>query len=150
MPNMKVTAIVETFAREIAEVLEESMAERIQTVLAGAFAAPQKRGLSRPPRKAVASGAPVAAAKKMPRQLARTPWFENWASSIADMTCVDFGATNKVKTTTPKVARARKLQGQYLGALRSLKATNRARVKRTAQEKGVAEAVKLALSLKKA
>jgi hypothetical protein len=51
---------------------------------------------------------------------------------------------------TPKAAKARKLQGQYLGALRTLKDDARARVKKLAQEKGVAEAVKLAQSLSKA
>ena len=55
----------------------------------------------------------------------------------------------KAKKATPKVARARKLQGQYLGALKSLKGEDRAKVKQTAAEKGVAEAVKLAQSLKK-
>jgi hypothetical protein len=55
----------------------------------------------------------------------------------------------KMKMATPKVARARKLQGQYLGALKSLKGADRARVKKTATEKSVAEAVKLAQSLKK-
>ena len=55
----------------------------------------------------------------------------------------------KAKKATPKVARARKLQGQYLGALKSLTGEDRAKVKQTAAEKGVAEAVKLALSLKK-
>jgi hypothetical protein len=54
------------------------------------------------------------------------------------------------KMTTPKVARARKLQGQYLGALKSLTGEDRARVKKTAAEKSVAEAVKLAQSIKKA
>jgi hypothetical protein len=56
----------------------------------------------------------------------------------------------KVKKVTPKVKRARKLQGQYLGALKSLTGADRARVKQTAAEKGVAEAVKIALTLKKA
>ena len=73
------------------------------------------------------------------------------------MACTDLGDTAESKTkkhgqgkvATPKVARSRKLQGQYLGALKSLKGANRAKVKRTAKEKGVAEAVKLALSLKK-
>jgi hypothetical protein len=45
---------------------------------------------------------------------------------------------------------ARRLQGKYLGALRSLKGEARARVKAVANEKSVAEALKLALSLKKA
>jgi len=55
----------------------------------------------------------------------------------------------KVKKVTPKVARARKLQGQYLGALKSLTGADRAKVKQTAADKGVAEAVKIALGMKK-
>jgi hypothetical protein len=55
----------------------------------------------------------------------------------------------KAQKATPKVARARKLQGQYLGALKSLTGADRAKVKKTAAEKGVAEAVKLAQTLKK-
>jgi hypothetical protein len=55
----------------------------------------------------------------------------------------------KAKKVTPKVARARKLQGQYLGALKSVKGADRAKVKKTAAEKSVAEAVKLAVSMKK-
>jgi hypothetical protein len=43
---------------------------------------------------------------------------------------------------------ARKLQGQYLGILRGLKPGVRARVKKVAHEKGVAEAIKFAGSLK--
>jgi len=46
-----------------------------------------------------------------------------------------------------RVSRARRLQGQYLGALRGLKGRARARVKKLAQQKGVAEAVKLAARL---
>jgi hypothetical protein len=53
------------------------------------------------------------------------------------------------KKASPKVTRARKLQGQYLGALKSLTGANRAKVKAVAKEKGVAAAVKLALALKK-
>ncbi len=59
-------------------------------------------------------------------------------------------AAKKAKKATPKVARARKLQGQYLGALKSLKGADRAKVKAVAKEKGVAEAVKLAAGMKKA
>ncbi|MBN2559500.1 MAG: hypothetical protein JXQ75_01030 [Phycisphaerae bacterium] len=42
----------------------------------------------------------------------------------------------------------RRLQGQYLGALRGLPPAARARVKKLAREKGVAAAVKLAVSLR--
>ena len=51
---------------------------------------------------------------------------------------------------TRKALRARKLQGQYLGALKSLTGADRAKVKQMAADKGVADAVKLALSMKKA
>jgi len=47
-----------------------------------------------------------------------------------------------------KAARGRRLQGQYLGALRSLRGAARERVKRTARAEGVAAAVKLAASLR--
>ena len=43
---------------------------------------------------------------------------------------------------------ARKLQGQYLGLLRGLGPGPRLRVKKVAREKGVAEALKFAASLK--
>jgi hypothetical protein len=59
-------------------------------------------------------------------------------------------AAKRAAKATPKVARARKLQGQYLGALKSLKGADRAKVKAVAKDKGVAEAVKLALGMKKA
>ena len=47
------------------------------------------------------------------------------------------------------VGAGEKLQGKYLGALKSLTGANRAKVKAVAKEKGVATAVKMALSLKK-
>jgi hypothetical protein len=55
----------------------------------------------------------------------------------------------KATKATPKAARARKLQGQYMGSLKSLTGADREKVKQTAKDKGVAEAVKLALSIKK-
>jgi hypothetical protein len=54
----------------------------------------------------------------------------------------------KMKKASPKVARARKLQGQYLGALKSLTGAARAKVKAVAKAKGVAVAVKLAKGMK--
>ena len=59
-------------------------------------------------------------------------------------------AQKKARTATPKATRARKLQGQYLGALKSLTGADRVMVKAVAKDKGVADAVKLALSMKKA
>ena len=48
------------------------------------------------------------------------------------------------------VTRARKLRGRYLAPLKSLRGANGTKVKQTVAEKGIAEAVKLALSMKKA
>jgi hypothetical protein len=48
-----------------------------------------------------------------------------------------------------ELAQARKLQGQYLGALRGLKPTDHARVKALAHEKGLPAAIKLAHSIKR-
>jgi hypothetical protein len=116
--------------------------------------------------------------KTRPKQFCPVPGCKNVAAPIFGMVCKDHknvakskikkyreerregkvtqatGAKpvppKKVKKVTPKVARARKLQGQYLGALKSLTGADRAKVKQTAADKGVAEAVKIALSLKKA
>jgi hypothetical protein len=53
----------------------------------------------------------------------------------------------KLKLSAKGLA-ARKLQGQYLGLLRGLGPGPRVRVKKVAREKGVAEALKFAASLK--
>ena len=115
--------------------------------------------------------------KKPPRQLCPVPGCKNVAAPIFGMVCKDHkkvakskikkyreerragkstqvtgtkpATAKKAKKVTPKVARVRKLQGQYLGALKSLTGADRAKVKQTAADKGVAEAVKLALGMKK-
>jgi hypothetical protein len=178
MPHIapNITALIETFAHDLVAAVEASMAERIQASLVGAFGAPQKRGPGRPPKKPVALAAPVVAKKKRAKQLCPVPGCKNPAAPVFGMVCSDHknvpkskikqyrkerkGSSaavptekptpaKKVKKVTPKVARARKLQGQYLGALKSLVGEDRAKVKQVVKEKGVAQAVKLALSLKK-
>jgi hypothetical protein len=56
-------------------------------------------------------------------------------------------ARRRPAASSPKVVQARRIQGQYLGALRRLKGADRVRVKKVAKEKSVAEAVKLAAKL---
>jgi hypothetical protein len=127
---------------------------------------------------AVAPVAARSAGKKTrPKQLCPVPGCKNVAAPIFGMVCKDHknvakskikkyraerngkatpagtakpAAAKKAGKATPKVARARKLQGQYLGALKSLKGADRAKVKAVAKDKGVAEAVKLAARMKKA
>lgn len=64
------------------------------------------------------------------------------------------GSTNKVaavakvrKPASPAVRKRRQLQGKYLGTLRGLNASDRARVKAVAQKDGVAAALKAASKL---
>jgi hypothetical protein len=115
--------------------------------------------------------------KKPPKQICPVPGCKNVAAPIFGMVCKDHknvakskikkyrqerregnvthatgakpATAKKAKKVTPKVKRARKLQGQYLGALKSLTGADRAKVKAVAKDKGVAEAVKLALGMKK-
>jgi hypothetical protein len=124
-----------------------------------------------------APAAPAAKKKTRPKQLCPVPGCKNSAAPVFGMVCSDHKnvAKSKIqkyradrkgnatvataakpapakesKPASPKVARARKLQGKYLGAMRALTGDDRARVKLVAQEKGVAEAVKLAMTLKRA
>jgi hypothetical protein len=180
MPNAdpNITSLVETFARQIAAAVEAAMAKRMQAALAGAFRTPAKRGPGHPHKLAAAPAKlTVEPKKKRPKQLCPVPGCKNPAAPVFGMVCAKHKAVSKakirkfraarkakaapvtavkptavkkVKQASPKVARARKLQGQYLGSLKSLTGADRAKVKQTAKDKGVGEAVKLALSLKKA
>ena len=172
-PN--ITVIVETFAIQITAAVEAAMADRLQAAIAGAFGAPQKRGPGGPAKQAVAPVASRSAERKSrPKQFCPVPGCKNTAAPIFGMVCKDHknvakskitkyradrkatpagtakpAAAKKAAKATPKVARARKLQGQYLGALKSLKGADRAKVKAIAKDKGVAAAVKLAAGMKK-
>jgi hypothetical protein len=173
-----ITAQIETFTQQLVATVEAAVAQRIQAALARAFGVPQKRGPGRPPKQAVAHVAVkrTAERKKPPRQLCPVPGCKNVAAPIFGMVCKDHKnvakskikkyreqrregnvtqttaakpVAKKAKKVTPKVKRARKLQGQYLGALKSLTGADRAKVKAVAKDKGVPTAVKLALSMKK-
>jgi hypothetical protein len=120
MFDLSITTIVEEFISQITAAVELAAAQRIQAALAGAFDLPQKRGPGRPAKQAAGVG------------------------TVAEKAVTG----KKTRTATPKAIRARKLQGQYMGALKSLTGADRAKVKAVAKEKGVAEAVKLALGLK--
>ena len=172
MSELNITAIVETFANQITAAVEASVAGRLQAAIAGAFGAPAKRGPGRPPKQVTTEAS--APEKKRPKQLCPVPGCKNLAAPVFGMVCKDHknvakskikkyrqerkaapssaakaSPAKKAKKATPKAARARKLQGQYMGALKSLTGADREKVKQTAKDKGVAEAVKLALSLKK-
>jgi len=179
MPATNITALVEEFSHHIVAAAKASVTARIEAALATAFGAPQKGKPGRPPKQAVAHVAGVAGRKsagktKRAKQLCPVPGCKNPAAPVFGMVCGDHknvakskikkyralrkaalaGAARpagkkKARKVTPKVARARKLQGQYMGALRALSAADRAKVKAVAKEKGVAAAVKMAKGMKK-
>jgi hypothetical protein len=120
-PTTNITALVEAFAKQLVAVTEAAASERIQAALSSAFGVPAKRGPGRPPKQAA-----VAAEKPAKKPV----------------------VGRKPLKLSPKGLKVRRLQGQYLGALRALTGANRAKVKAVAKDKGVAEAVKLALTLK--
>jgi hypothetical protein len=120
MSDLNIATLVETFISQVASAVESAAAQRIQAALADAFGVPQKRGPGRPAKQAAS------------------------VAIVAERAVTE----KKTRTATPKAIRARKLQGQYMGALKSLKGAERAKVKAMAKEKGVAEAVKLAKSMR--
>jgi hypothetical protein len=173
-----ITAIVENFTSQVTAAVEASVVERIQAALAGAFGAPQRRGPGRPSKLAVATASesgkkkprqlcPVPGCKNVAAPIFgmvckdhknvakskiakyREARREGQVTQTGGAKPATTTAAKKAKLASPKVARARKLQGQYLGALKSLTGADRAKVKQVAKDKGVADAVKLAMSLKK-
>ncbi len=171
MPNVQsnITALAENFVRQIVAATEAAAAQRIQAALASAFGVAQKRGPGRP-KQALSAARP---ARARPKQLCPVPGCKNPAAPVFGMVCAkhkdvpkakikQYRAERKAKAeaapvakarkapkASPKLARARKLQGQYLGALKSLSEADKAKVKAVAKDKGVAAALKLAKSLKK-
>jgi hypothetical protein len=172
-PN--ITALVESFARQLVAATEASAAQRIQAALAGAFGVPRKRGPGGPKRVAAVAATP--AKRKRPKQLCPVPGCKNPAAPVFGMVCAKhkdlpkakikkYRAERKAKAgkttvakaaparkapkASPKLIRARRLQGQYLGALKGLADGDKAKVKQLVKEKGVVEGLKLAASLKAA
>ncbi len=172
MPNvpLNITALAENFVRQIVAATEAAAAERIQLALSNAFGQGGKLGRG---KAAVAS---AAARSSRPKQLCPVPGCGNPAAPVFGMVCAKhkdvpkdrirkYRAERKRQAAqkapaartaakapakaSPKLARARKLQGQYLGALKSLSDADKAKVKAVARDKGVVDALKLAKSLKK-
>jgi hypothetical protein len=118
-PVHSINALIEDVVRRIVAVTEAAAASRLRGALAAAFDAP----VPGPVRPRQARALEPASAKP--------------------------AAARRAPTATAKLLRARKLQGQYLGALRSLGQGDRAKVKALAKANGVPAALKLAASLKK-
>jgi hypothetical protein len=174
MPNVQlnITSLAENFVRQLVAATEAAAAQRIQAALASAFGVVHGRGPGRP-KQVVAALRPAKTAR--PKQLCPVPGCKNPAAPVFGMVCAKHkdvpkakikkyraqrkakagaapvvkAAARKAPKASPKLARARKLQGQYLGALKSLSEPDKAKVKAVAKDKGVADALKLVKSLKK-
>jgi hypothetical protein len=165
---MNISELAENFVRQIVAATEAAVADRIQNAFASAFgdAAPQRAA-----RKVTALAPTPSRAR--PKQLCPVPGCDNPAAPVFGMVCAKHknvpratinkyreqrkqqaaqapanSAARKAPPASPKLARARKQQGQYLGALKSLNEAEKARVKAVAQDKDVADALKLAKALK--
>jgi hypothetical protein len=170
----EIRTLVDNFVGKLAAAIEEQMAARVQATVLTALGTPARRGPGRPPKGLALATAGLVRAR--PKQLCPVPGCKNPAAPVFGMVCAAHKDVSKAKIkqyreerrkalkgaakaaggtkraaarSTPKASRARKLQGVYLGALRSLSGEDRTRVKKVAQEQGVAAAVKLATSLKK-
>jgi hypothetical protein len=115
-----IESIVRDFAARISALVHAQMSEEISTAFG--LLTGGKKSAAKP-----AAAAPAPAAKAAP------------AAAVP--------GKRKLKLTAKGMA-ARKLQGQYLGLLRGLGQGVRLRVKKVAREKGVAEAIKFAGTLK--
>ena len=120
-PTHDIAALIQDFANQLIAVADAAAADRLRAALDDALGAPTQRGPGRP-KNAPAPQAAAAAAKPSPAR--------------------------KSPVRTAKLIRARRLQGQYLGALRGLSDADKAKAKAVAKVKGVASALKLAMSLK--
>ncbi len=123
MPNTShdIESLVRDFAARIEAVVRAQISENISSAFAGLTGkktSTAKPTVAEPSKAAKAAPAAVAAPGK-----------------------------RKLKLTA-KGAAARKVQGQYLGLLRGLRPGVRLRVQKVAREKGVAEAMKFASTLK--
>jgi hypothetical protein len=177
MPNTQsdIATLIEDFASQLVAATEAAAANRIQAALAAAFGGTVTRGPGRP--KQIPLLLAASAGKGRPKQLCPVPGCKNPAAPVFGMVCAQHKNVSKAKIKkyreerkaqgaqspsaktiparrpmkmSPKLARARKLQGQYLGALRGLVDADKAKVKQVAKDKGVPEALKLATSLKAA
>jgi len=112
-------ALVQNFVGRLVAAIEADVARRIQGALSAAL-----------------GSSPAAMSALAPRRpVGRPP-------------SVNLPVRRRVRVSR-ELAAARKLQGQYLGALRGLKPADHARVKALAHEKGLPAAIKLAHSLKR-
>ncbi len=154
--DQTIAALVETFSRQLIAAVEDSAARRVEAAISGALGRSWKHG--KPTRRLPTPTAPglamtasrkVGAKQTVSYSLVREP------GKLRDDLSRPWGAGQGHETSTrqgrdthgrPGAEAARSVPG----ILRSLKGADRTKVQRMANAEGVAEAVKLAHSPKKA
>lgn len=115
--SVEINSLVQDFSSQIVALIESEASERAQAAILGAFSGSGGVPLKR------GRGRPPGGGKR-----GRPP-----ASGL-------FG----LSVTRHAISAGRRLHGQYIGRLRSLKGKDRARVQAIRKKKGAAEAIKLA------
>jgi hypothetical protein len=96
MADTDLSRLVTNFTVQLATLMEQTMAQRIQAALDGAIA-PPKRGRGRPPKDGFSLAAYTVATKKRPKQLCPVPGCKNPAAPVFGMVCADHKNVAKSK-----------------------------------------------------
>jgi hypothetical protein len=95
-----ISSLTEAFARQLASVVEQAAAARIQSAILGGFGGslPSVRGPGRPPKNAIAALPAFAVPrKKAPKQLCPVPGCKNPAAPVFGMVCAKHKDLPKAK-----------------------------------------------------
>src|SRR4051812_14068270 len=82
-----ISSLTEAFARQLASVVEQAAAARIQSAILGGLSGSAGRGPGRPPKGALAGLSLAAPRKKAPKQLCPVPGCKNAAAPVFGMVC---------------------------------------------------------------
>lgn len=92
-----ISSLTEAFARQLASVVEQAAAARIQSAIMGGISGASGRGPGRPPKLALGGLSLPAPRKKGPKQLCPVPNCKNPAAPVFGMVCAEHKDLPKAK-----------------------------------------------------
>jgi hypothetical protein len=96
MADSDLSRLVTNFTVQLATLMEQTMAQRIQAALDGAIGQ-RKRGPGRPPKDRFSLASFSVASKKRPKQLCPVPGCKNPAAPVFGMVCAEHKNVSKAK-----------------------------------------------------
>jgi hypothetical protein len=96
MAETDLSRLVTNFTVQLATLMEQTMAQRIQAALDGAVGQ-RKRGPGRPPKDRFSLASFTVATRKRPKQLCPVPGCKNPAAPVFGMVCADHKNVAKAK-----------------------------------------------------